>query len=202
MAVVDTEATVGVAAAVHGGITMTQPFKGKPPRLSEVFQRDIPPVYFIKFCTLHRQPVLANDPVHDAFRSYAEAGAAKANVAVGRYVIMPDHVHLFVQGGDNFNLGLWIRGLKRAMASGVTPSSGVGAAVPGGKAQPTQKTGATPPSAPPKLWQPGFFDHLLRNSESYQQKWHYVRENPVRAGLVARAEDWPYQGEIAPIDRV
>ena len=32
--------------------------------------------------------------------------------------------------------------------------------------------------------QEGFFDHLLRSYESYAQKWEYVRENPVRAGLV------------------
>jgi len=34
------------------------------------------------------------------------------------------------------------------------------------------------------------------------QKWDYVRENPVRAGLVSKAEEWKYQGEIALIDRV
>jgi putative transposase len=51
------------------------------------------------------------------------------------------------------------------------------------------------------LWQPGFFDHVLRNDESYSQKWEYVRENPVRAGLVARADEWPYQGELVVIDR-
>ena len=59
---------------------------------------------------------------------------------------------------------------------------------------------ATPASA--TLWQPGFFDHLLRTAESYEQKWHYVRENPVRTGLVIRVEDWPYQGEIVGLDRV
>jgi hypothetical protein len=53
-----------------------------------------------------------------------------------------------------------------------------------------------------RIWQPGFFDHLLRGSESYHEKWRYVRENPVRAGLVSCAEDWPYQGEIVRIDRV
>jgi REP-associated tyrosine transposase len=52
------------------------------------------------------------------------------------------------------------------------------------------------------LWQRGFFDHLIRNTESYAQKWDYVRENPVRAGLVGKAEEWKYQGEIALIDRV
>jgi len=36
---------------------------------------------------------------------------------------------------------------------------------------------------------PGFFDHILRNDESYSEKWEYVRENPVRAGLVQRAQD-------------
>ena len=50
--------------------------------------------------------------------------------------------------------------------------------------------------------QRGFFDHLLRSAESYGQKWNYVRENPVRAGLVEKAEDWPYAGEIIIIDRV
>jgi len=52
------------------------------------------------------------------------------------------------------------------------------------------------------IWQRGFFDHFLRNEESYGQKWNYVRENPVRAGLIQRFEDWPYAGEIVQIDRV
>jgi len=51
------------------------------------------------------------------------------------------------------------------------------------------------------LWQPGFFDHVLRSDESYSQKWEYVRENPVRAGLVRRIDEWPYQGELVVIDR-
>jgi REP element-mobilizing transposase RayT len=49
------------------------------------------------------------------------------------------------------------------------------------------------------LWQRGF-DHLIRKTESYAQKWDYVRENPVRAGLVNRHEDWPFQGGIVEID--
>jgi hypothetical protein len=49
------------------------------------------------------------------------------------------------------------------------------------------------------VWQAGFFDHLLRRSESYAAKWEYVRRNPVRAGLVSEPDLWPYQGEIEPI---
>jgi len=46
------------------------------------------------------------------------------------------------------------------------------------------------------IWQEEFFDHVLRSSESYSQKWDYVRENPVRGGLVVSSDQWPWQGEI------
>jgi hypothetical protein len=36
----------------------------------------------------------------------------------------------------------------------------------------------------------------MRNEQHYHEKWEYVRLNPVRAGLAARADDWPWQGEL------
>ena len=38
-----------------------------------------------------------------------------------------------------------------------------------------------------------FFD---RSSESYNQNWKYVKENPVRAGLVTSSDEWLWQEEI------
>lgn len=90
---------------------------------------------------------------------------------------MPNHIHFFVRGSDNFNLAQWVNGLKRAISVSL---------------------GATKKSP---LWQPGFFDPVLRNDGSYGQKWEYVRANPVRAGLVQRSAEWPYQGEFTVIDR-
>jgi putative transposase len=46
------------------------------------------------------------------------------------------------------------------------------------------------------LWQPEFFDHVLRSSDSYEEKWDYVRNNPIRAGLTESANEWKYQGEV------
>jgi hypothetical protein len=40
----------------------------------------------------------------------------------------------------------------------------------------------------------------MRRSESYAEKWDYGRNNPVRAGLVKHADDWPYQGELNILD--
>jgi REP-associated tyrosine transposase len=53
-----------------------------------------------------------------------------------------------------------------------------------------------PVTAATTLWQREYFDHVLRSDESYAEKWDYVRENPVRAGLVRSSNDWPYFGSI------
>ena len=41
---------------------------------------------------------------------------------------------------------------------------------------------------------------MIRHSESYAEKWEYVRQNPVRAGLVTNADDWRWQGEIVRLE--
>ena len=41
-------------------------------------------------------------------------------------------------------------------------------------------------------WQENFFDHRLRRDENFNQKADYILHNPVRAGFVAKPEDWPY----------
>ena len=46
------------------------------------------------------------------------------------------------------------------------------------------------------IWQRDGWDTQMRNYEHYVEKLHYVKENPVRKGLVDRSEDWPYQGEL------
>ncbi len=114
--------------------------------------------------------MLAADSVNSAFVAFARHAYTR-NIAV-------DHLHLFVCGPDDFELGRWIGVLKQNLAKQIEH--------PGTKSP---------------IWQRGFFDHLLRSDESYAQKWNYVRENPVRAGLVRNADDWQYSGEIVIIDR-
>ncbi len=90
---------------------------------------------------------------------------------------MPDHVHLFVAiSANGIRLADWVRALRTVIGKSL------------------RKMGHSSP-----YWQEGFFDHLLRSGESYSAKWEYVRMNPVRAGLVATPEEWPYQGEVEEI---
>lgn len=44
-------------------------------------------------------------------------------------------------------------------------------------------------------WQKGFFDHRLRHGNALDEKAAYIRMNPVRAGLCAKPEEWPYVRE-------
>ena len=149
--------------------------KGRPPRLDEIFQRYDSPIFFVTICTLHRRQFSELAKVKEAFERFAARGT-DFNVTVGRYVLMPDHMHLFVCGDEDFKLGEWVKGLKRAIST------------------------VCPKDDRRMLWQPGFFDHLLRSEEGYSEKWMYVCENPVRAGLVSKSEDWPFQGEIDYLD--
>ena len=163
--------------------------KAKPPRLSHVFAKYDAPLYFVTFNTNARRPLLASREVHDSFLQYCECAAAY-HISVGRYVIMPDHIHLFVRLGaaSETTLGDWIKGLKRHLDSAI---------ITAGHARLIAAE-----RRPFSFWQPGFHDHLLRHSESYAEKWNYVRDNPVRAGLVTARDEWPYAGEIVLIDRV
>ena len=153
------------------------PYPRLPPRLGRVFPSN--PVYFITLCTYRRRQLLATSPVSDDFIRFAKRAYTERNIAVGRYVIMPDHIHLFVRGPDDFGLGRWIGLSKQVLRKNIELSS-----------------------TRDPVWQRGFFDHILRSEESYAQKWNYVCDNPARAGLVANSADWPYAGEIITIDRI
>jgi putative transposase len=146
--------------------------KDRPRRLDLIYVNQ--PLYFVTFATRDRKRIPSLDGAQAVLEQYGHRAIENFNVALGRYVIMPDHLHLFVRGGQNFTVSSWIGGLKRAMSVALRS---------------------------PGLWQPGFFDNILRSGESYAEKWNYVRENPVRAGVVKNADDWPYQGEIVVIDR-
>ena len=68
------------------------------------------PLYFATFATRDRKGIPSLDRAQVALEQYARCGLTDFNVAVGPYVIMPDHVHLFVRGDRSFRLSNWIGG--------------------------------------------------------------------------------------------
>jgi REP element-mobilizing transposase RayT len=144
-------------------------------RLDRIFEHLPGPIYYITCCVHNREPIL-NDP--RVVSALVEAWTRSPDLyrwLVGRYVVMPDHVHFFTatcrEDAKSLSgfMSCWKRWTKRAV----------------------RKLGVIHFD-----WQAEFFDHVLRSAESYEGKWEYVRCNPVRAELVASPEEWPFQGEL------
>jgi putative transposase len=127
-----------------------------------------PAIIFDTICTKDRQPWLACDAVHEQLREiWIQSDAWK----VGRYVIMPDHIHLFaVETKKTIPYENWLRYWK----SQFTKMHGVNG----------------------HRWQSHHWDRRLRSEEQMEEKWEYFLNNPVRKGLVEKSEHWPYQGTI------
>jgi len=123
---------------------------------------------FLTVCTEKRERWLAQPSVQ---RALHEIWQYKATAwLVSDYLLMPDHMHLFCGPKDlAFSIERWIAFWKDRFAK---THRDVG------------------------VFQRGGFHHRLRDGESYAEKWRYVRENPVRQGLVERAEDWPVFGRV------
>jgi REP element-mobilizing transposase RayT len=49
------------------------------------------------------------------------------------------------------------------------------------------------------FWQKESFDHWVRNPGEWEKIKKYIEQNPVKAGLVAKAEDWPWSSITRPI---
>jgi putative transposase len=126
---------------------------------------------FLTVCTEGRSPWLAAPAVHDLLKDVWRNARAWL---VGRYVIMPDHLHLFASPGElDLPFDNWVRYWKSQFTK-------------------RHRFRA-------HAWQTDHWDRRLRSEESYDGSWEYVMNNPVREGLVTSSEAWPFQGELCEL---
>jgi REP element-mobilizing transposase RayT len=86
------------------------------------------------------------------------------------YVFMPDHVHALVAGrSPTSDFLAFMRVLRQRMS---TTYHDLG--------------------ADDRLWQDGYYEHVLRSDEASERLITYMLANPVRAGLVENAADYKY----------
>jgi REP-associated tyrosine transposase len=141
---------------------------GHPPRIPVWLRWDQSVICFVTICVEQRKPVLAND---SAFSAFMKAAIKLRGWTVLAGILMPDHVHMIAAPTEHRDakVGNLSGAIKRWMRQELNASW---------------------------KFQRGSFDRLLRSDESLHDKWLYVEENPVRAGLVACWEDWPYRYEF------
>jgi REP element-mobilizing transposase RayT len=129
-----------------------------------VFDGNIHPAFFITICCKKRGVnQLANPTV---WKTMLEAILKRQEEELWictLFMAMPDHIHAVIRFEGETRMPAAIRSWKRWIAT---------------------RCGIE--------WQRGFFDHRLRSQESAAQKRTYILDNPVRAGLVEKPEDWEY----------
>jgi putative transposase len=96
-------------------------------------------------------------------------GAELGHYSVHAYVVMSNHVHILLD--PRVPLRRITGGIKGVSARDANAKLG--------------RTGKP-------FWQDESFDHWIRNEAQFERVQTYIERNPVKAGLVARAEDWKW----------
>ena len=152
---------------MNGSPSLEEPGR-KNPAAGVPFRMDGPNIVLLTVNTEHRTPWLASPEAHHLLhQTWREATAW----LVGDYLLMPDHLHCFCAPHDlRFDIEPWITFWKRELR---------------------RKHGRAEWRFQSRGWH-----HRIRDAAHYAEKWHYVRENPIRRGLVTQSDDWPFQGRV------
>ena len=121
-------------------------------------------VYFITICCQQSgMNQLCYEQTSDVLIKTARIYHEQARWNLSLPLLMPDHLHALIGIDGQSSLFQLLRHYKRITAK----MAGV-------------------------HWQRNFFDHRLRHDESLAEKFGYICQNPVRAGLIHSERDWPY----------
>ena len=86
------------------------------------------------------------------------------------YCLMPDHLHVIVSPGEStLTLSKFLNIFKGRTTAVFRERKDL-----------------------KKIWQRSAFDHVIRTEENLKGVIKYIRNNPVRKGIVENADDYPY----------
>ena len=129
--------------------------------------------FFITLCCEHRRKFFVEWRRAERLVELLRATAIQHQMAVYAYCVMPDHMHMLVIGLDpSSNCRNFVMDLKRRSTEDF------------------QLQNSNP------LWQKKFYDHILRRKDATGRVAAYIWMNPVRKGLCALPEDYPFSGSF------
>lgn len=125
------------------------------------------------------QPIFADDADRLAYLEALREAAATLRVAVHGYVLMNDHVHLLITPPEGGAVGRLMQSLGRRYVAGFNRRHG--------------RSGT--------LWEGRFRATVVEAQPHLLGCLRYIEQNPVRAGLVAHAGDWPWSSAAHHLGR-
>lgn len=144
---------------------------------------------FFTVCLQDRSSSLLTDEI-DTLRASVRKTKAERPFDIIAMVVLPDHLHcvLRLPAGDRDFGRRWgaIKGRFSASVrrAGLVPPLPLN--LPGGGENPALRKGQA------GIWQNRFWEHHIRNEEDLANHIRYCHINPVKHGLVAHPEDWPW----------
>ena len=107
------------------------------------------------------------------FFKYRDAGEFKLH----EYVVMPNHIHVLVSISDPRSLSRVVQLIKGGFSHSLRQNGIVFRAV----------------------WEQRYYDRRVRSENEFAEVSRYIRQNPVRKGLVERAEDYPHSSATTEV---
>jgi putative transposase len=146
-------------------------------------------LHFVTFSCFQRQPLLRDPRCCELFLKILERTRRRYRVVVLGYVVMPEHVHLLVTEPQRGCLSTFMQALKLGFVRSLE-----GDAIP--RSRNIGETWGIPfQLSPPKshrFWQARFYDFNVWTEKKRIEKLRYIHRNPVKRGLVATPEQWPW----------
>ena len=134
-------------------------------------------VCFITVRAYHAQAPFVRDELNRMMLAILNEEQERQHCFVFTYCLMPDHLHFLVspqiEGASILVFVDQYKG-KTTNASWTCGWSG-------------------------KLWEPRFYDHIVRSDEDLRAIAEYIVANPVRQRLVGCAADWQWSGALSPL---
>ena len=113
-----------------------------------------------------------DNAITGTFLSILKKWAEEAKWKIATYCVMPNHIHLLASkhNEQSLNLKAYVSQLKGRSSRILNMK--------------LARSGA--------FWQPDWFDRWVRNESEYNKTAAYIQNNPVKAGLVGKQEDYPF----------
>src|SRR5579863_6580614 len=127
--------------------------------------------HFVTLCAFERRRYFDERSTAEWLLRVLSGECARDLFLTRAYCLMPDHLHLLMQGVSlNANLLRFVQSFKEKTSYRFWMR----------QREP--------------LWQVSFYDHILRGEDAPADVAWYIWMNPVRGGLVRKAEDYPFSG--------
>lgn len=139
--------------------------------------------YFFTVVTRDRAPFLCQSTARRLLSNKMRACQARWPYSIDAVVLLPDHLHCIwsLPRGDADYSTRWAW-IKKEFTKGWLTS--------GGKESPVSESRKR--RRDHGVWQPRFWEHLLRDEHDFERHFDYIHYNPVKHGLTDSPRDWPY----------